>query len=247
MFLISPSISKFILPTVYIYSGRDPLNWKCLEYSVAYPSEGGPGCSPRCAKSKTGEKNSSYSAGFHHTTHKWPPNLIANMQKATSILKKYGTPHSIDIERKIYLHVSFDYYCCYSPEEGVKIGQFLENYKWGKHEVWFDRIVCAIHGKGDMVSLVLMADKESQERLLQWALKNEQDLEAATGIRKHIPHNKLQDFHMTLATVNQSTFRVRPAVDEINSSILPGRWHSSPAILHKPVCNKCMALIKQET
>ena len=113
--------------------------------------------------------------------------------------------------------------------------------------MWFDRIVCAIHGKGDMVSLVLMADKESQERLLQWALKNEQDLEAATGIRKHIPHNKLQDFHMTLATVNQSTFRVRPAVDEINSSILPGRWHSSPVILHKPVCNKCMALIKQET
>ena len=203
MFLLSPSQYQYIHAIIYIYIySDDPLNWKCLEYSVAYPSEGGSGCSPQCAKSKTGEKNSSYSAGFHHTTHKWPPNLIANMQKATSILKKYGTPRSIDIERKIYLHVSFDYYCCYSPEEGVKIGQFLENYKWEKHEVWFDRIVCAIHGKGDMVSLVLMADKESQERLLQWTLKNE----AATGIRKHIPHDKLQDFHMTLATVNQSTF-----------------------------------------
>ena len=90
-----------------------------------------------------------------------------------------------------------------------------------------------------MVSLVLRLDDDSQARLLQYTLNIEREFERSTGIRKHIPHTKLQGFHMTLATVNQSLFPVRPAVDEINRIIPPGTWHSNPVILHKPECKKC--------
>ncbi len=216
---------------------------KCPYYSPAYPTAGFPGCSPECI-SRDGKKNSSYGASFHNNTHSWPKDLVDNMHRAADVLKKYGTPTSLNTERShIYLHMAFDYYCCYTPEEGIKIGEFLNAYTWTPHEVWFDKMVCAIHGTEDMVSIVLMLGKKSQEDMLQWALDNERDLEAKAGVHKHIPHTHLQEFHMTLATVNQSVFPVLPALEEINSVIPPKTWHSTPVVLHKPVCNKCERLM----
>ena len=205
----------------YFYNNR------CLHYSPAYPSAGGPGCSPKC-KRVGGKKNTSYSAGFHNTTHQWPEDLVHNMLLASKILKSYGKPHSLDTERRNYIHVTFDYYCCYSPDDAIKIGKYLNSQRWTPHEVRFDRVVCAIYSTGDMVSLVLMVDEKYQNRLLQWALQSEKDLEVGTGVQKHIPHNRLQNFHMTLATVNQSMFPVKVALEEINRVIQPGTWHSSP-------------------
>ena len=222
----------------WLNKNADPRQVKCAHYSPAYPTAGGPGCSPKCI-AREGEKNSSYVAVFYNSTHSWPKDLVQNMHRAATILKKYGTPSSIDTERSVYLHVSFDYYCCYTPEEAAKIGDFLNSYVWKPHKVWFDQLVCAIHSTGDMVSLVLMVDENSQKGLLQWALDSERDLEAKTGVHKHIPHTDLQGFHMTLATVNQSVFPVLPAVEEINRIIPPGHWHSSPVILHRPLCKKC--------
>ena len=208
---------------------------RCPHYSPAYPSAGGPGCNPKCI----GRTNSSYGATFQNDTHKWPKDLVRNMRLAVSILKKYGTLTSLNTEGRHYLHVAFDYYCCYTPEEAMKIGKFLNTYVWKPHEVWFDQMVCAIHGTGGKVSIVLMLDENSQKDMLQWALDNERDLEAQTGVHKHIPHTHLQGFHMTLATVNQSVFPVQPAVEEINKMIPPGTWHSSPITLLRPVCRKC--------
>ena len=96
----------------------------------------------------------------------------------------------------------------------------------------------------DAVSLVLMADKGSQKVLTQWALKNERDLKIKTGVKKHIPHTRLQDFHITLGTVNQSYFPVQSAVEEINRVIPPGKWHRNPIILRQPVCHGCEKLMK---
>ena len=205
---------------------------KCPHYSPAYPSAGGPGCSPKC----TGRTNSSYYTDFHDC---WPEVLVHNMHLAATILKKYGTPTSLNTEGSRYLHVTFDYYCCYTPEEAIKIGTFLNTYVWKPHEIWFDQMVCAVHATGDMVSIVLMLDENSQRDMLQWALENERELEVQTGVHKHIPHTHLQGFHMTLATVNQSVFPVQLAVKEINKMVPPGTWHSSPITLLRPVCWKC--------
>ena len=206
---------------------------RCTHYSPAYPSAGGGGCSPKC----TGRTNSSYHAEFHDC---WPNDLVHNMHLAATVLKKYGTPTTLDTEsQNHHLHVSFDYYCCYTPEEALKIGKFLNTYVWKPHEIWFDQIVCAIHGTEGKVSIVLMMDKNSQRDMLQWALDNERELEVQTGVHKHIPHTHLQGFHMTLATVNQSVFPVQLAVKEINKLIPPGTWHPSPITLLRPECLNC--------
>ena len=220
---------------------------KCLVYSPAFPSEGGPGCSPRCVPRKGNVPTRMYGAAFWNKFHPWPIDLIENMEFAASILKQFGQTQSLDTEGGRDLHLTFDYYCCYTEEEAVKIGKFLNSYSWKPLEIWFDRIECAIHGFGDAVSLVLIVDKKSQQELTWWALKNERDLELTTGVRKHIPHTRLQDFHMTLGTVNQSNFPVQSAVEEINKVIPPGTWHKTPIILNRPICDRCERLMKAQS
>ena len=242
LFLLSLLIIFFVLfvffkwPVVFKVSRKSE---KCVVYSPAFPSEGGPGCSLRCVSRKGEEAKRSYGPVFYNKFHSWPSELIENIKIAASILKQFGQPRSLDTEGGRDLHVTFDYYCCYTEEEAVKIGKFLKSYSWTPHEVWFDKIECAIHGYGDAVSLVLMADKKSQQELTRWALKNERDLEVTTGLKKNIPHTQLQDFHMTLGTVNQSSFPVQSAVEEINRVIPPGKWHKSPVFLQRPICKRC--------
>ena len=229
----------------------NPKQLECLDYSPSYPSAGGPGCSPKCVASE-GRKNTSYGAGFYNETHNWPKDLLQNMHLAADILKSYGSPYSLDTERRIYLHIAFDYYCCYTIEESSKIGNFLIKHTWRPHEVQFDRLVCTITAP-DRVALVLMTDENSQKSLLRWALETERDLEAMTGLRKHIPRTRLHGFHMTLAHlhggvhggVNQSFFPVQTAVQEVNRIIPPGTWHSAPVILHRPICKKCYIAISK--
>ena len=219
-------------------------NEKCLVYSPAFPTAGGPGCSPRCVE-KRGKKTERYGAAFYNDNHQtWPKELVENMRYAASILKEFGKPQSLNTEGRGTLHLAFDYYCCYTEDEAIKIGKFLDSYSWEPHDVWFDKIECAIHGYNDAVSLVLMAEKSSQKVLTRWALKNERDLKIKTGVKKHIPHTRLQDFHITLGTVNQSYFPVQSAVDEINRVIPPGKWHRNPIILRQPVCHGCEKLMK---
>ena len=113
-------------------------------------------------------------------------------------------------------------------EEAVKMGQFLNNYSWKPHEIWFDKVECAVHGYGGAFSLVLMADKNSvgsEER-------------ARSQTHKHSPHTKLQYFHMTLGTVNQNSVPVHSAVEEINRVITPGKWHKTAVIVNRSVCKK---------
>jgi len=217
---------------------------KCLVYSPAFPSLGRAGCKTRCTE-KEGKETSTYVAAFYKDDHNWPEELVGNMERAASILKRLGQPRTLNTKGgHTPLHLSFDYYCCYTVDEGIKIGQFLNSYSWTPHEVWFDKIECAIHAYGDLVSLVLMVDKKSQQDLTQWALKNERDLEVTTGVRKHIPHTQLQDFHITLGTLNQSNFPVQSAVEEINRVIPPGKWHKNPVILNRPVCKGCEKAIQ---
>jgi hypothetical protein len=89
----------------------------------------GPGCKTKCYP-KDNQRTSTFAAIFLNKTHNWPKSLLDNMHFAASILKKYGTPKSLDTERPTYLHVTFDYYCCYTENEAVKIGEFLNSYKY---------------------------------------------------------------------------------------------------------------------
>ena len=63
--------------------------------------------------------------------------LFTIMLLASKILKSYGKPHSLNTEGRNYIHVTFDYYCCYSPYDAIKIGKFLNSQRWTPHEVRF--------------------------------------------------------------------------------------------------------------
>ena len=234
----------FKLPLLFKESRKSE---KCVVYSPGFPSSGGPGCSSPCIENGT-KKISSYGATFYNDDNQWPGKLVENMELAASILRKFGEVRTLNTKGGQHpLHLTFDYYCCYTEDEGIKIGQFLNNYPWAPHEVWFDKIECAIHGYGDLVSFVLMVDKKSQQSLTQWALKNERDLEVTTGLHKHIPHTQLQDFHITIGTVNQSNYPVQSAVEEINKVIPPGKWHNFPVILDRPICKRCEKVMKDHS
>ena len=125
---------------------------KCLVYSPGFPSEGGPGCGPRCEASEGKFSTRSYGATFWNKFHSWPSELIENMELAASILRQFGQPQRLDTEGGRDLHIMLDYYCCYTEEEAEEIGKFVNNYSWKDHEdrmcnpwLWRCSFACA-HG-----------------------------------------------------------------------------------------------------
>jgi len=117
--------------------------------------------------------------------------------------------------------------------------------RWTPQTISFDKIICAIHTHGDLVSLVLMVDEGSQKKMLKYVLENEKELEKTSGIRKNIPHTRFQGFHITLGSADQNKFPVRSALKEINRVISPGHWHRTPVILPRPICRRCDGLISR--
>ena len=97
LFVIAVSTHfRFILRVVFERSeSSNILSTDCHEYSPAYPSLGGSGCSPKCLSSG-GRQNISYGAAYYNNTHRWPSDLLNNMHHAGEILKKYGPVNSLD-------------------------------------------------------------------------------------------------------------------------------------------------------
>ena len=223
-------IIGFFIITIFMLLNKKDYD-KCV-MSEAYPSYG-PGCKIKCS-----ENDKYYGTVFYNSTIKWPKDLIDNMNKATNILLDYVKPYSTDINSKAWLHVAFHYYCCYSQEEAILIEDFINEYKWTSHEIQFDRIVCAI-SHPDKISVVLMADQESQNNLVAWAKTVEQTMEIETQIKVRIPRDKMQGFHMTLGVVPRSDSKVYEAVDKINKEIPSGTWSNNIKNLTQPICKGC--------
>lgn len=202
---------------------------RCMIRSPAYPSAGGPGCASRCTA-----ENRSSAAGFRNGSTPWPEDLVRNMHSAAAILKRFGTPVSLDTERSFGLHAAFQYFCCYSPQETAVIESLLRSYQWVTRKISFDHLECAVHAPDSQTSLVLMGDAQSQKLIADWTLDFEREMEKV-GIRMHVPHTRLQAFHMTLGVVNESTLPVNTAVDAINNEIRPSTWHAEPIPVHRPV------------
>ena len=66
--LLLACVALFVLFKWLFVSKIFGKNEKCLVYSPAYPSAGGPGCSRRCVE-KEGKKTAMYGAVFHGDSH----------------------------------------------------------------------------------------------------------------------------------------------------------------------------------
>jgi hypothetical protein len=213
-------------------------SFKCV-VSEAYPSYG-PGCNVKC------EEGYEYaSLTIDNSTTKWPKELVMNMYKATNILTQFGKPESLAIHKRSWLHVTVNYYCCYSKQEVIRIKQFLANYKWMVQEIVFDKMACAV-SHTDKISIILMANEKSQRDLLKLATAIENEMETKMNIPIRISRTKLQKIHMTLGMVFRQTFPAQKAVNQINEEIPSHAWHNQTIRLtDPPICEKCNKLMMQ--
>ena len=110
----------FKWPVVFRVSRKSE---NCFVHSPASPNLSPAGCKIQCI-GKEGKETATYVAAFYKDD--WPEELVDNMKVAASILKRHDHPKTLDREKGRHLHISFDYYCCYTEEEAVKIGKFLK-------------------------------------------------------------------------------------------------------------------------
>ena len=226
--------------------------------SETFPSEGGPDCPQRCARGTHSYYTHFwlgrpvvggvlYSRGlvprdtalaFEHgfNLSKWQE----QMNEGTAIMRKLGHVLSTDAMAGVQLtngfpyHLSFNYFCCYTPYQWIRIKEVLRYSRslWNKvQKVTWDRVVCRIDGpsKTDQISLILLADDASNKRLMRWIGEVEARLLHA-GLPVHVSRSKQQPFHVTLGTVNGSSdYPVDKALDEINAKL-----HSWEGIVLKP-------------
>jgi hypothetical protein len=94
------------------------------------------------------------------------------------------------------------------------------------HRVSWDRVVCRIDGPSvNHVSLILLADHASNQRLLEWIERVEGLIERA-GVPVHVPRRNQQPFHVTVGVVDgASDYRIDRVLDDVNRRLSPGSWH----------------------
>ena len=75
------------------------------------------------------------------------------------------------------------------------------------------------------MSLILQADRSSNQRLLEW-IERVEDLIRSAGLPVHVPRRKQQPFHVTVGVIDgASDYPLNRVLDRINRRLAPGSWH----------------------
>lgn len=203
----------------------------CPYFSPTFPSQGGPDCGCTCPNGT----RSVGTAFFDVFPTYYTDTITAVGQLITQIAPEAVT--YVEGEHGFMSsHVSFSYYCCQTEAELATIKAVLEGMTWVTRNVTFSYATCAIDGPSlDHVSFIVMLDRESNERMMQWVEEVEARIEAA-GVSLNTVRRHQEPYHSTLAVVNGSRYPVRRALREINDMFPPGRWLNEPINLTKP-CN----------
>ena len=181
----------------------------------------------------------------HNTVFKHGFNLSKwqeQMTEATAIMRKSGRVMSTDAMNGVAhthgypFHLSFNYFCCYTPSQWSTIKDVLMVARvWTHgHEVTWDKVVCRIDGPSNHISLILLADRASNKRLMRW-IGDVEALITRAGVPVHVSRSEQQPFHVTLGVVDGSSgYPVDTTIDEINSK-LRGKWEGIVLPHHAPL------------
>ena len=207
--------------------------------SEAFPSAGGADCAYECnAGGATG-------LGCFDTTFRlgeMPPTdaLLAlkdSMTAADEAILKFGhkdvtvTP----LSRGTSIHISFNYFCCYSAEDKAVINSVLAKHKWPEVEVTFDQPTIRIDSDAEHIehySVILLLDDASQLKLAE-VMEGVEGAIRAAGVDVHVPRSQQEPFHSTLAVVPGRDFAAVAALEAVNVAVPPGTW-STPILLCSP-------------
>ena len=209
--------------------------------SETFPSSGGSGCATKC----TAGTLSTHSYGFDVVPAN--PRFLLETHR---LVEKYGGDIAMD------KHVSLLYVCCQKKEAHSAIqpallhsmNTFLGEGREGgttgcvaadgqqkrrrpERSVGVSHYVSVADGPSlDHVSIVLMLEKTINHKLHRTAAQAEEAMELS-GIRLKARRKDQQDFHMTLASVNGSTFPVDIVIDELNLRLKVEEGIGNPQLL----------------
>lgn len=202
-----------------------------VSVSEAFPSAGGADCYYECSSGLSCHGNK-YNLGLIESAEAY--RFDANMKRAGEILKEFG---DIDTESGSQLHMTLNYFCCYSDEDWTTMASVLNGISWPALNVTFDQPLWRIDSgalDADHYSLIVMLDQHSQEIMSNFVLEVESKIRQA-GVDIHVPRADQEPFHSTLAVASGSSYPCMAALQEVNKQIPPGSWTSSgPITLDTP-------------
>jgi len=227
------------------FAARGTCSACVVRMSETFPSEGGADCAYACNVGVKGQANfdTTFQLGEMHTAA--AEALKKSMLAADDIILSYGskgvtvTPRS----RGTHIHMSFNYFCCYSEEDIQTLHEVLDAYDWSTElSVSFDQPTIRIDSDAESVdhySYILLLDQASQAKMHSLMDGLEAAVRAA-GLDVHVPRRQQEPFHATLAVVNGRDFPAVAALAAVNAAVPAGMWtgNQGPIVLSKPTWNK---------
>ncbi|GMH86457.1 hypothetical protein TL16_g10551 [Triparma laevis f. inornata] len=198
-----------------------------LATSETFPSAGGADCPEKCDEGKKCA-NAIYHVGKDDEMPNTlgGQNFLANMKLAGEVVSSFDS--SVEPEFGTKVHVSFEYWCCYTDDELSTIKKVLDDWEWEPQDVSYDRAEVRIDnpnsdGTVSHYSICIFLDEESNNKMLDYVGSIEAAIEAA-GVKINSPRKKQEPYHSTLAVVDGRTYPVEEALKKINEMVPPSTW-----------------------
>lgn len=200
--------------------------------SETFPSAGGADCMNSCAPG-TSSFNSIYHVGRDEMAASAAGRAFnAAMTSAGSVIT--GLDSTAHTQSGSSLHMSFNYFCCYTDADKATIKTVLSNIEWPRLNITYGKPAWRIDNRPDHFSIIVLLDDESNERMMDWVGKVEATIESA-GVPIHIPRSQKEPFHSTLGVVKGSTFPMEQALVGIDAIVPAGTWTGTvPLEITKP-------------
>eukprot|EP01083_Nonionella_stella_P027326 75239_1 len=225
--IIIMSVLIVIIVTLNLKSERNHYVDKseyCGYKHPQYPYNGGVACSKACLNDdyisvgwdlQARADPSAFSEQFQEN-YKSAANIMRT--KKSSNLKMgrdLDDPIVYDLDG---MHMTMDYFCCYSPAEIEIIDSITESFLWPPLELHFEKLICTKNDETDSVELMILLDQPSQEKLLPVVTQFEAEM-TKHELVVNVPRSDNIGFHVTLAHVDQTVFPVNSIVDQINEVV----------------------------
>ena len=202
-----------------------------VSMSEAFPSAGGADCAYECARGSSC-MGSKYVLGG--TTDPAMMAFDSAMRAAGDILKQFG---DVTATTGSGLHMSMNYFCCYSEIDQMTIRSVLSDYEWPQVNITFDKPVWRVDSDDSSVdhySIIVMANEKSQ-KIMEALVADVENKVREAGIDIHVPRADQEPFHSTLGVVNGTTNPCQAAINAVVSAFPPGSWTSKgPLSLQVP-------------
>eukprot|EP01084_Bolivina_argentea_P022009 40875_1 len=135
-------------------------------------------------------------------TKGWSNKFIYEYNKTVVDMRQYlGNEYNIypNILDIIHIHISIEYFCCYSDDEYKFIMDLYNKFEWNTFDVFLEDLMCLNLTDANKTIYVLLLNDKSQELMRNWTDNFEQYI-VNNGVQlRSKPRRYGQPFHSTIA------------------------------------------------